>query len=288
VRAAIGDRTEPFLIGADEAESYTPAPEGLSWPDLALAPLRNDGALEGFISVREPASESEHTVEEILRLLSGISSQAAVALERARNYENLEETFVSTVEALANALEANDEYTSTHTRWITDMALRVGEALGFEGPELKALELGALFHDIGKIGIPTSILLKPGPLSPEERKIIEMHPELGERILEPISRLAEVRTIVRSCHERWDGDGYPDGKATTEIPIEARIILVCDAFHAMTTDRPYRKRLSVDEACRRLRTGAGTQFDPSVVDVFLGLPLEVPVPLEIADERLAS
>jgi diguanylate cyclase (GGDEF)-like protein len=288
VRSAIGDRLEPFLMGAEEAEGYAPAPEGLVWPDLALAPLRNDGALEGFISVREPAGEGEHTVEEILRLLSGISSQAAVALERARSYENLEETFVSTVEALANALEANDEYTSSHTRWITDMALQVGEALGFEGPQLKALELGALFHDIGKIGIPTSILLKPGPLSPEERKIIEMHPELGERILEPISRLAEVRKIVRSCHERWDGGGYPDGKAATEIPVEARIILVCDAFHAMTTDRPYRKRLTVDEACRRLRKGAGTQFDPAVVDVFLGLPLQVPVPLELADERLAS
>ena len=288
VRAAIGDRTDPFLMDAEEAESYAPAPVGVSWPDLALAPLHNDGELEGFISVRDPASESEHTVEEILRLLSGISSQAAVALERARNYESLEETFVSTVEALANALEANDEYTSSHTRWITDMALRVGEALGFEGTELKGLELGALFHDIGKIGIPTSILLKPGPLSPDERRIIEMHPELGERILEPISRLAEVRTIVRSCHERWDGAGYPDGKSGQEIPLEARIILVCDAFHAMTTDRPYRKRLSVDEACKRLRSGAGTQFDPAVVDVFLSLPLEVPVPLEAAEERLAS
>ena len=89
---------------------------------------------------------------------------------------------------------------------------------------MKRLELGALFHDIGKIGIPTSILLKPGPLTPEERKTIEMHPELGARILEPIDRLAEVRTIVRSCHERWDGGGYPDGRAGEEIPIEARIV----------------------------------------------------------------
>ncbi len=289
VDAAIGNRTEPFLVAAAEAERYLPAPEGLAWPDLALAPLRNDGALEGFISVRDPASESEHTVEEILRLLGGISYQAAVALERARNYESLEETFVSTVEALANALEANDEYTSSHTRWITDMALRLGEALGFESAELKRLELGALFHDIGKIGIPTSILQKPGPLSPDERKIIEMHPELGERILEPIGRLTEVRKVVRSCHERWDGGGYPDGKAADEIPFDARIILVCDAFHAMTTDRPYRKRLSVEEACRRLREGSGTQFDPAVVDVFLSLPLDVPVPLApVADERLAS
>jgi diguanylate cyclase (GGDEF)-like protein len=288
MRAAVGDRTTPFLVGADEAEQFSPAPDGLAWPDLALAPLLNDGSLDGFISVREPTAESEHTVEEILRLLGGISYQAAVALERARSYENLEETFVSTVEALANALEANDEYTSSHTRWITDMALRVGEALGFDGAMLKRLELGALFHDIGKIGIPTSILLKPGPLSLDERAIIEMHPELGERILEPIDRLAEVRTIVRSCHERWDGGGYPDGKAGDEIPLEARIVFVCDAFHAMTTDRPYRKRLSVDEACRRLRESAGAQFDPAVVDVFLSLPLEVPVPHEAADERLAS
>ena len=288
LRSLVGDRKDPFLVSAAETATIAAPPHGYEWPDVALAPLRNDGELEGFIIVREPASESEHTIDEILRLLAGISYQAALALERARSFESLEETFVSTVEALANALEANDEYTSSHTRWITDMALRVGRALGFEGQELKRLELGALFHDIGKIGIPTSILLKAGPLSPEERKIIEMHPELGERILEPIDRLAEVRTIVRSCHERWDGGGYPDGKAGEEIPLEARIILVCDAFHAMTTDRPYRKRLGVDEACRRLHEGAGTQFDPSVVDVFLGLPLEVPLPLEAADERLAS
>jgi diguanylate cyclase (GGDEF)-like protein len=285
VRAIVGDLTMPFLLGAAEAQHHAP---GIDWPDLALAPLWTDAFLEGFISVREPAG-GEHTMEEVLRLLAGISYQAAVALERARSFESLEDTFVSTVEALANALEANDEYTSSHTRWITDMALKVGEKLGFDPPALKRLELGALFHDIGKIGIPTSILLKPGPLTEEERKIIEMHPELGERILEPIDRLAEVRTIVRSCHERWDGEGYPDGTSGEDIPVEARIVLVCDAFHAMTTDRPYRKRLGMDEAYRRLREGAGTQFDPAVVEVFLSLPCEAPVPVERVDaERLAS
>jgi GAF domain-containing protein len=285
----IGDRCVPFLVSAEEAQRICTAHQGVTWPDLAIAPLRNEGVLEGFIAVLEPGGGgTEHSLDEILRLLRGISYQSAVALERARSYENLEQTFVSTIEALANALEANDEYTSSHTRWITDMALRVGEALGFEETALKRLELGALFHDIGKIGIPTSILLKPGPLSPEERTIIEMHPELGERILQPIDRLADVRTIVRSCHEHWDGGGYPDRKAGEEIPLEARIVLVCDAFHAMTTDRPYRKRLSVEEACRRLRESAGTQFDPGVVDVFLGLSLEMPVPHDAADERLAS
>src|SRR5919201_763137 len=265
VREAAGARHEPFLLTGEQAECAVPAPRGLSWPDLALAPLRTDGALDGFISVRDPL-EGEHSSEELLRLLGGISHQASVALQRARSFENLEDTFVSTVEALANALEANDEYTSSHTRSITDMALKVAGELGFDAPALKRVELGALFHDIGKIGVPTSILLKPGPLSPEERKIIEMHPELGERILKPIERLAEVRTIVRSCHERWDGLGYPDGKAGEEIPIESRIIFVCDAFHAMTTDRPYRKRLGVDEARRRLRAAAGSQFDPAVVE----------------------
>ncbi len=287
VQKAIGDRTEPFVLSAEEAEQAAPAPPGLSWPDLALAPLRSDGAVEGLISVREPGV-GRHSTEELLRLLGGLSYQAAVALERARSFESLEDTFVSTVAALANALEANDEYTSSHTRWITDMALRVGTEMGFDGPALKRLELGALFHDIGKIGIPASILLKPGPLSPDERRIIETHPELGERILEPIDRLAEVRAIVRSCHERWDGAGYPDGKAGEEIPLEARIVFVCDAFHAMTTDRPYRKRLGVEEAGRRLRKDAGAQFDPAVVDVFLRLPREAPLTVVETDEQLAS
>jgi putative nucleotidyltransferase with HDIG domain len=283
VRKVFGDRSEPFVLSAEEAERALPAPGAPSWPALALAPVRTDGCVDGFIIVRDPVS-GQHSSDELLRLLGGISYQASVALQRASSFENLEETFVSTVEALANALEANDEYTSSHTRWITDMALTVGRELGFDAQALKRLELGALFHDIGKIGVPTSILLKPGPLTEEERKIIEQHPELGERILEPIDRLAEVRTIVRSCHERWDGEGYPDGKAGEEIPIEARIVFVCDAFHAMTTDRPYRKQLSVEEACRRVREGAGTQFDPTVVDVFLSLSWEAPH----ADERLAS
>jgi HD-GYP domain-containing protein (c-di-GMP phosphodiesterase class II) len=284
VRTVIGDRSNPFVLEEADANSAFPLPGALNWPDLALAPLRTDDSVVGFIVVREPGT-GEHGTEELLRLLSGLSYQASVALQRARSFENLEDTFVSTVEALANALEANDEYTSSHTRWITDMALKVGREFGFDAATLKRLELGALFHDIGKIGVPTSILLKPGPLSPEERKIIEMHPELGERILKPIERLAEVRTIVRSCHERWDGLGYPDGKAGEAIPIESRIVFVCDAFHAMTTDRPYRKRLGVEEACRRLREGAGTQFDPSIVDVFLSLSWEAPY---AADERLAS
>ena len=135
--------------------------------------------------------------------------------------------------------------------------------------QLKRVELGALFHDIGKIGIPASILMKPGPLTSEERALIERHPELGERILAPIDQLAEVRPIVRACHERYDGQGYPDQLRGEEIPLEARIIFVCDAYHAMTSDRPYRAALATDEALRRLAEAAGSQFDPRVIEACL-------------------
>ncbi len=151
------------------------------------------------------------------------------------------------------------------------MALEVGHELGLDPNNLKNLELGALFHDIGKIGIPTDILMKPSGLSSSEWGIIKTHPELGERILAPIDRLTAVRPIVRACHEHWDGSGYPDGKKAEEIPLEARIILAVDAFHAMTSDRPYRKRLSIKEACRRIEQGSGVEFDPQVVKALLGL-----------------
>ena len=204
-----------------------------------------------------------------MRLMSGLAHQAKLAIEGATTVESLERTFVSTVEALANALEANDEYTSKHARWITDLALRVGRELGLEDPALKRLELGALLHDIGKIGIPSDVLSKPGRLTAVERKLVQTHPELGERIIAPIDRLQVVRPIVRHCHERWDGRGYPDGLAGERIPLESRIIFVCDAYHAMTTDRPYRRRLSHREAVRRLAEGAGSQFDPHIVEVAL-------------------
>jgi diguanylate cyclase (GGDEF)-like protein len=241
------------------------ADEPLVTHDAAIAPVILDGGRLGVIAVTLP--DGIEFGEGRLRLLAGIAHQAKLALASAGNFDTLERTFLETVEALANALEANDEYTSSHARWITDLALKVGQELGLEGASLKRLELGALFHDIGKIGIPETILSKPGPLTQEEREIVETHPELGEKIIAPIDRLEEVRPIVRHCHERYDGAGYPDRLAGSDIPIESRIILVCDAYHAMTTDRPYRKRLPVDEALRRLHDAAGTQFDPRVVDV---------------------
>jgi HD-GYP domain-containing protein (c-di-GMP phosphodiesterase class II) len=260
---------DPFVLEASQVARIEGAPD-MAGMSLTLAPLHLDSDRVGCIAAAAPPGHFEPSGKR-MRLLAGIAHQAKLAIQNASSFQSLEETFLSTVEALANALEANDEYTSSHARWITDMALEVGRELSLDAKTLKRLELGALFHDIGKIGIPASILAKPGPLTPEERAVMETHPELGERILAPISRLEGVRPIVRHCHERWDGAGYPDGKAAEDIPIEARVILVCDAFHAMTTDRPYRSRLPMEEAFRRLEESAGSQFDPDVVEAFIRL-----------------
>ncbi len=262
------DGGEPFQLPA----SKFPLNGGarLARGPIAIAPLRLDGDRIGCIVVpTEPKGGAFD--DRSMRLLAGVADQVKLAVTNASSYESLERTFLSTVEALANALEANDEYTSSHARWITDMALHVGSELGMDAKALKRLELGALFHDIGKIGVPEAILTKPGPLSDEEWKVVRLHPELGASILAPIERLEQVCEIVRHCHEHWDGSGYPNGLAGEEIPLESRVILVCDAYHAMTTDRPYRKRLSIEEACRRLSEAAGRQFDPRVVEVFLTL-----------------
>ena len=257
---------DPFVLRPDQYASFDDNPLDPE-ASYAIAPF-GVGRRVGCIVAALPGTDFG---ERELRLLGGLAHQAQLAIANASNYEGLEQTFVSTVEALANALEANDEYTSMHARWITDLALRVGDELDLDKRGLKRLELGALLHDIGKIGIPSDILQKPGRLTAEERALIETHPELGERIIAPIDRLQEVRTIVRHCHERWDGRGYPDGIAGEDIPLESRIVFVCDAYHAMTTDRPYRKRLSHPEAVRRLRDGAGSQFDARVVEVCLGV-----------------
>ena len=272
VRASFGYESceEPATIEIQRSSLGGKEPFALegSAPRVVVAPISLERNRVAALSVTVGDRDLD---ERRLALLAGLAHQAKVAIESAEHVASLERTFVSTVEALANALEASDEYTSSHARWITDVALLVGRELQLDRETMKRLELGALFHDMGKIGVPSEILRRPGSLTDKEFELIKEHPVLGEKILAPIERLADVRPIVRSCHERWDGGGYPDGKRAEEIPLESRIVFVCDAFHAMTTDRPYRKRLSQAEAVRRLREGAGSQFDPAVVETFARL-----------------
>lgn len=160
---------------------------------------------------------------------------------------------------------------ATHLRDVGRLAALTGRRLGLEGEELEELRLAAELHDIGKAAIPDSILSKPGPLNDDEWKFMLRHTIVGERILSVAPELRSVARLVRSSLERWDGTGYPDGLTGPEIPFGSRVVFVCDAFHAMTSVRPYYPRRDPQEAIDELRHGAGTQFDPQVVDALVAL-----------------
>jgi diguanylate cyclase (GGDEF)-like protein len=258
----------PFVLSKELVEQVPEQYRFGEASDTLVAPMRWEPNGLGALVVSAPEAQSEFS-ERDLRLARGIADIASLALGNAARFDELERAYVSTVEALANALEAQDEYTGDHARALAQMTLAVGAELGFDDDRLKILELSALFHDIGKIGVPSEIIRKAGPLTAAERREMNRHPEIGEQILAPVPFLHPIRSIVRACHERWDGRGYPDGLAGARIPMEARIVFVCDAFHAMTSDRPYRSALPIREAVRRLRLSSGTQFDPVVVSAFI-------------------
>jgi diguanylate cyclase (GGDEF)-like protein len=244
-------------------------PPGSKYPAAALTaevPVQLHGGLVGTLSVLRLSGLPFAAAE--LALLEGMALQAALALDGQRIASELEASFLATIDALVRALEAQDLYTSGHALSIADLARRVGRVLGLDAAALRDVEHAAVLHDIGKIGIPSELLRKRGPLSSGEREHMRAHPEIGARILEPVERLRQLAPLVRFSHECWDGTGYPDGLAGEEIPLGARIIAVCDAFDAMVTDRPYRGGRSAAEALEELRSHAGTQFDPAVVAAF--------------------
>jgi putative two-component system response regulator len=173
------------------------------------------------------------------------------------------------VAALANAVEAKDATTERHCQRLAAFAYRLGLGAGLEGPDLKGVVFGALLHDVGKIGISEAVLTKPGPLTAPEWSEMRRHPEIGERICQPLSAARLFAPIVRHHHERWDGAGYPDGLQGEAIPIGARIVGLVDAFDAMTHDRPYRAARSVDAALEEVEKEAGRQFDPAVARLFV-------------------
>jgi hypothetical protein len=210
------------------------------------------------------------------RLREAIAPQLAAALESADLLDRIHRKHLATIAALSKSMEAKDFYTGGHTERVAGVAVELAGRLGFVGPELDAIEVGALLHDIGKIGIPEGILQKPGPLDDEEWKIMKEHPVISEYILSEVDLHPIVLQVARSSHERIDGAGYPDGKAGDEIPLPARIVLVADAFDALTSDRPYRLGRTVPEAIEELRGHAGTQFCPIVVAAMERLYAENP------------
>ncbi len=193
--------------------------------------------------------------------------ERTIALRKA--LEGLEKVHMDTVEVLASTIELKELYSKGHSDRVRKWGSRLAIAWGFNADQVKRLEFGALLHDIGKIAVPETILNKPAKLSDEEFNVIREHPVTGANIVSQVEYFQDIAPIIRWHHEYFDGSGYPDGLEGQLIPIQARMIAVVDAFDAMTSDRPYRKKLSIETATRILKEGQGRQFDPELVDLFL-------------------
>jgi ribonuclease P protein subunit RPR2 len=236
----------------------------------------------------ELRTEAELT-EEIDRLRAELARHEREAADKERQLEryatDLRETFkeerertqqltrsyMATVRALSNAVEARDAYTGKHAERVAAYGIEIARAVGLPRPEGVETQFGFLLHDIGKLAMPDAILFKPGALTTEERALMARHPVVGAEIVDGIEFLSEAAKVVRSHHERWDGTGYPDGLHGEEIPLAARVFAVADVLDALTTDRPYRPRISLTEARAMIVEAAGTQFDPMVVKAFEGI-----------------
>jgi HD-GYP domain-containing protein (c-di-GMP phosphodiesterase class II) len=232
--------------------------------DASLAPL----ALSIGLRVNDQRA-SILLVLPLVGLLAFFARERQVRIDHALE---LSTAYRGTALLLGDVIEADDAYTGSHSRDVVELTVAVADRLGLDAAQRHEAELVALLHDVGKVKIPAEIINKPGPLDAAERAIINTHTIEGERMLEQIGGLlGRVGRIVRSCHERWDGGGYPDGLAGEDIPLIARIVCCCDAFNAMTTDRPYRMALPLEEAKAELERTRGTQFDPQVVDALLAI-----------------
>jgi HD-GYP domain-containing protein (c-di-GMP phosphodiesterase class II) len=230
--------------------------------DAGLAPI---GLAIAFVAF--DAQAAIILVLPLLALLAYFSRERRVRIDHALE---LGHAYRGTALLLGDVVEADDAYTGHHSRDVVALVLSVADEMGLDPHERRQAEFTALLHDVGKIRIPNEIINKPGPLTPEERRVIETHTVAGQAMLETVGGLlGDVGALVRSCHEHWDGSGYPDGLAGEQIPLVSRIVCACDAFNAMTADRPYRRALSVEEAVAELRRCAGTQFDPWVVDAIV-------------------
>jgi PAS domain S-box-containing protein/putative nucleotidyltransferase with HDIG domain len=275
-----------YDLGQCRWELMKPGQEALFLPDISdhvcpyhadlaeagirsalFVPLRAKGELLGFLDIGTVhmgrlASENLGTAE-------NVASQITVALENARLYEDLQQLLVNTITSLASTIDAKSPWTKGHSERVTAYAVEIGKEMGLDGDGLERLRLSGLLHDIGKIGTSDKLLDKPDKFTEEEFELVKQHPERGAEILGTIKQLTEIIPGVRHHHERLDGKGYPDGLRGDQIPLQARILCVADAFDAMAADRPYRKAPGREYAISEFKRCAGTQFDLKVVEAFL-------------------
>jgi len=252
-----------FFKGADEKSRFVTR-------NIIAVPLIARGVVIGVVEVLNRMGGGTFNDAD-LKLLQALAHQSAVAIQNAQLFHDLQESFLSTVQALAQAVDAKDSYTAGHSSRVTQYSVLIAEELGLDAETVRKVRLAGLLHDVGKIGIRDSVLGKPGQLNDEEFAVMKSHPAVGGTILKPVAQLADVVPGVVSHHERFDGRGYPGGLKGEDIPLLGRIIGVADAFDAMTSDRVYRPRLPDETALAELRKHSGGQFDSRMVKAFLSL-----------------
>lgn len=252
----------PMIFNDPDAE-YSPGEPGIK--SSICQPLLARGEVLGALVVVR--SKNPHPFSQgQLTGLGLMAAKAAAALESSNLYRNLKESYISTVQVLANAIEARDRYTRGHTERVYRLSKIIAEELDWTEEELGDLKMGGILHDIGKIGVPDSILNKPGPLTEKEIEIMKSHPEKGARMIESIPFLSPALPYIKYHHERYDGTGYPYGLKGDEIPLPGRLLAVVDTIDAVTSDRPYRKGRPLEEAIEEITRNSGTQFHPEIVE----------------------
>lgn len=239
-------------------------PDGIALVNLAALPVSVKDSMRGVLLVAN--KRAGDFTEDDTELLLAIGRHAGIAMENQRLHCALADSFIDTVAVLADAIEAKDPYTRGHCEGVSDLAARVAERMGWDKNELDFIRYAALLHDVGKIGIPDGILMKPTSLSPEEFRMMQTHVTIGRDLVERVPTLQTVAPIVYYHHERWDGSGYPSQLAGEDIPLGARIVGAVDALDAMTTKRPYRDAVNMHDATLELQRCAGSQFDPRVIE----------------------
>ncbi len=268
-KSAIRSRRPQVFDRAEISEQHLPSHLRKNVGSVIVHPLMARGKVIGVLTLIRSGGQISPFTTGRLHSLSIIASKAASAIENSRLYEELKESYLQTLTALANAVEARDIYTRGHTERVCYMAQCLCQEMGWNEDQLWEVKMGGILHDIGKIGVPDAILNKIQALTGDEFEIMKQHPICGSRILEDIPFLAPAVPYVLYHHERYDGKGYPFGLRNTQIPIQGRLMAVADTFDAMTSDRPYRKAKSISMALKEIKECAGTQFDPQIARLFL-------------------
>lgn len=255
------------LVFRDRSLPFTN--EKMPIQSFLAVPLRKEREIVGALIVSNRKRPGHLFTKEDEELLVGLSHHVSIALLNAKLYQDLKDLFISTTRALVRAIEAKDPYTSGHSERVMKYSVAIGEAMKLEEDELEKLRLSSLLHDVGKIGIKEKILFKPGKLTDTQRKAIQEHPGIGERIVGMIVNSDKIIKGISEHHERFDGSGYPLGLKGNRISLQGRIVSVADTFDALTTNRPYQKKYTGKEALFVIVEASGKDFDPRIVKAFM-------------------